>query len=96
MAFTEQEVHRIAKLARIELAPEEVTKMCGEMDAIVSYIEQLQEVDTEGIEEIAQVTGLMNVVRADEERDMLSTKEVLQNAPQSNEVAFVVPKAVDR
>lgn len=96
MAFTEDDVHKIAKLARIKLADEEVSKMCGELDAIVNYIELLQEVDTEGIEEVAQVTGLVNVVRADEKQPMLSTSEVLQNAPHANEVAFLVPKAVER
>ncbi|NRA39214.1 MAG: Asp-tRNA(Asn)/Glu-tRNA(Gln) amidotransferase subunit GatC [Planctomycetes bacterium] len=96
MAFTSDEVNKIAKLARIELTDDEVKKMGDELGAIIGYIELLQEVDTEGIEEIAQVTGLVNVVRADEETPMFSTKEVLQNAPQSNEVAFLVPKAVER
>ena len=64
--------------------------------AIVGYIEQLSAVNTDGVEAIANVAGLTNVVRADTPAAMLSAREVLANAPLANEVAILVPKAVER
>ena len=96
MTFSTDDVKKIATLARIKLTDEEVQQMSTELDAIVGYVEQLRAVDTEGIEPIAQVTGLVNVVREDAIRDMFSIQETLSNAPQANEVAFLVPKAVER
>ena len=96
MAITEANVRHIAKLANLALADAEVTRMTGELGVIVGYIEQLAAVDTEGVEPIAQVTGLVNVVRSDTPRDMLARSRVLGNAPKADEVAFLVPKAVDR
>ena len=96
MAITEVNVRHIAKLANLALADAEVARITGELGVIVGYIEQLQAVDTAGVEPIAQVTGLVNVVRADTPRDMLPRGRVLGNAPKADEVAFLVPKAVDR
>ena len=96
MAITETDVRHIAKLANLALSDAEVARMSGELGAIVGYIEQLQGVDTTGVEPIAQVTGLVNVVRADTPREMLPRARVLGNAPKADEVAFLVPKAVDR
>ncbi len=96
MAFSIDEVKKIADLARIDFSEAEMEQMSKELDAIVHYVEQLRSVDTEGIEPIAQVTGLVNVVRQDEEKQMFTTQETLSNAPQANEVAFLVPKAVER
>ena len=96
MTLSTEDVKKIATLARLKLSDDEVQQMSKELDAIVGYVEQLREVDTEGIEPIAQVTGLVNVVREDVVRDMFSIQETLSNAPHANEVAFLVPKAVER
>lgn len=96
MAFSTDEVRKIADLARIDLSEQEIEQMSKELDAIVHYVEQLRSVDTQGVEPIAQVTGLVNVVREDQESSMFSTRQALSNAPQANEVAFLVPKAVER
>lgn len=96
MAITEKDVRHIANLARLALGDDEIARLTGDMAAIVGYVEQLREVDTTGVEPIAQVTGLTNVVRADQPRDMLSVAQALANAPQANEVAFLVPKVVER
>lgn len=58
-------VQRIAKLARIELSEEEKEKYAKELSAVLGYIEQLSEVDTESIPVTDQVTGLVNIVRDD-------------------------------
>ena len=96
MAITEQNVRHLAKLANLSLSQDEAVRMAGELEAIVGYVAQLQAVDTTGVEPIANVMGLTNVSRPDVAGPMLSQKQVLANAPQKNEVAFLVPKVVER
>lgn len=96
MAISEQDVRHIAKLANLALADAEITRMTRELGAIVGYVEQLGEVDTEGVEPIAQVTGLVNVTRPDEPGPMFTPRDALANAPKADQIAFLVPKAVDR
>lgn len=64
--ITKEQVDHIAKLARIKLTDAEEEKMAKEMGMILTYIEKLKEVNTEGVEPTAQVTGLNNVFRPDE------------------------------
>jgi len=66
MALTKEDVLKVAQLARIELTEEEVKRFQQQLSDIFGYVDQLQEVDTKGIEETAQVTGLENVFRPDE------------------------------
>jgi len=96
VAITEQNVRHLAKLANLSLSQDEAVRMAGELEAIVGYVAQLQAVDTTGVEPIANVMGLTNVSRPDVAGPMLSQKQVLANAPQKNEVAFLVPKVVER
>ncbi|NTU98965.1 Asp-tRNA(Asn)/Glu-tRNA(Gln) amidotransferase subunit GatC [Candidatus Falkowbacteria bacterium] len=65
MQLTKQEIEHVAKLARLELSEEEMNKYGEQLSAVLSYIDQLQEVDTSGVEPTAQVTGLENVWRDD-------------------------------
>ena len=96
MAISETDVRLIAKLANLALSDAEITRMSSELGAIVGYIELLKAVNTDGVEAIANVAGLTNVVRADTPTAMLAAREVLKNAPLANEVAILVPKAVER
>ena len=96
MAITEQDVRHLCKLSSLALSDADVKRMATELEAIVGYVQQLQSVDTTGVEAIANVAGLVNVTRADEPGHMLSNAEVLSNAPARNEVAILVPKAVER
>ncbi|MDA3963808.1 MAG: Asp-tRNA(Asn)/Glu-tRNA(Gln) amidotransferase subunit GatC [Planctomycetota bacterium] len=96
MALNEQTVRHVAHLARLDLSDDEVHAMTRELDAIVGYVEQLQEVDTTGVEAVANVAGLVNITRSDEPIEMLSHEQVLRNAPKANGEAFLVPKAVER
>jgi aspartyl/glutamyl-tRNA(Asn/Gln) amidotransferase C subunit len=59
-------------------------------------VQQLQSVDTTGIEPIANVAGLVNITRPDVAGKMLAQRQVLANAPAKNDVAILVPKAVER
>ena len=65
MSLTKQEVLHIAKLARLELKDEEVEKFRTQLSSILEYVGQLSKVDTQGVEPIAQITGLQNILRED-------------------------------
>ena len=65
MALSKEDVQKVARLARIELSEEEMTRFQTQMSDILEYIEQLQKVNTKGVETTAQVTGLENVIRED-------------------------------
>ena len=82
--LTKDDVQKVAQLARIELSEEEVAKFQTQMSDILSYVEQLQQVNTEGVDVTAQVTGLENVSRQDDinacEEDI--RKEALNEAPE--------------
>jgi len=69
MAISKEEVQKVAKLARLELSDTEVNKFTDQLSEILNYVEQLQAVDTKGIETTAQVTGLENGFRDDEIQD---------------------------
>ena len=80
MAISDQDVRHLCKLASLALSAEETTRMAGELEAIVGYVQQLTTVDTTGIEPIANVAGLVNVTRPDVAKDMLDHRQVLANA----------------
>ena len=65
MKLSKQSVEHIAQLARLGLAKEETERYAGQLSSILDYVETLQQVDTEGVEPTAQVTGLENVMRDD-------------------------------
>lgn len=66
MGISKDEIKHIADLARLELSDEELKKYGNQLEQILGYIDQLQEVDIKNIEPTAQVTGLLNVIRKDE------------------------------
>ena len=69
MAITREEIKHLAELARLSLTPEEEEKFRGQLDSILEYISQLNEVDTKNIEPTAQVSGLTDVWRSDTVND---------------------------
>jgi len=66
MELTKDQIKQIANLARLELSEDELAQYGGQLSNILTYINQLQAVDTDGVEPTAQVTGLVNVFRHDE------------------------------
>ncbi|MFA6897133.1 MAG: Asp-tRNA(Asn)/Glu-tRNA(Gln) amidotransferase subunit GatC [Patescibacteria group bacterium] len=84
---SEEEVRHIAELARIELSGEEVNRFAKEISDVLGYVEQLGEVDTEGVEPISQVTGKINVFRDDVAKDANEeTKNIMaKNYPDSQD-----------
>lgn len=76
------DVLKLARLARLHLHDDEIELFRTEISAILAYVEQLQQVDLEGVEATSQVTGLVNITREDKEADYgASAADLLKNAP---------------
>lgn len=92
------QVNHIAKLAQLTLTEDEVTKFQGQLSSILEYVNKLQEVDTSGVEETSQVTGLENVWREDmsSEDRMLSQDAALSNAKVKHNGYVVVPAVIEK
>ena len=85
MQLSSEEVIKIAKLARIALSDDEVEKFRTELSTILDYVEKLNEVDTEGVEETSQVTGLENRWRDDHVDYTFSREDMLESALETAE-----------
>ena len=88
-------VRRIAHLARIAVAEDEVEHLRGELNAILAFVEQLSEVDVEGIEPMTSVIPMEMKKRPDEVTDGGIPDDILKNAPAAQDGFFVVPKVVE-
>ena len=81
MSLTASEVRWVALLARLELTEAELETMTRQLSSIVDYVDQLKQVNTEGVEPLAHALPVHNVFREDEPRPSLPTAEALANAP---------------
>ncbi|MBV8285343.1 MAG: Asp-tRNA(Asn)/Glu-tRNA(Gln) amidotransferase subunit GatC [Hyphomicrobiales bacterium] len=88
-------VRRIAHLARIAVAEDEVEHLRGELNAILAFVEQLSEVDVEGVEPMTSVIPMAMRKRPDEVTDGGIPDDILKNAPAAQDGFFVVPKVVE-
>lgn len=95
MSFTEADVTKIARLARIRLSDDERAHYAKEMTSILGWIEQLQAVNTEGVTPLASVSNQTLPWRKDVVTDGHIQKEVLSNAPIQNYGCFAVPKVIE-
>ena len=88
-------VRRIAHLARIAVAEEEVEHLRGELNALLAFVEQLSEVDVEGVEPMTSVIPMEMKKRRDEVTDGGIPDDILKNAPAAQDGFFAVPKVVE-
>jgi aspartyl-tRNA(Asn)/glutamyl-tRNA(Gln) amidotransferase subunit C len=88
-------VRRIAHLARIAVRDEEVPHLQGELNAMLAFVEQLSEVDVEGVEPMTSVMPMAMKQRPDVVNDGEIADEVVANAPESQDHFFLVPKVVE-
>jgi len=88
-------VRRVAHLARIAVAEEEVEHLQGELNAILAFVEQLAEVDVAGVEPMTSVTPMAMKMRKDEVTDGGIADAILANAPAREDHLFLVPKVVE-
>jgi aspartyl-tRNA(Asn)/glutamyl-tRNA(Gln) amidotransferase subunit C len=95
MSVDAETVRRIAHLARIAVAEEEIGHLQGELNAILAFVEQLREVDVTGLEPMTSVTPMRMKMRADVVTDGGKPEAILRNAPASEDNFFLVPKVIE-
>ena len=95
MSIDAATVRRIAHLARIAVADDEVEHLRGEINAVLAFVEQLNEVNVEGVEPMTSVTPMAMKKRADVVTDGGNADAVLRNAPAREGNYYVVPKVVE-
>jgi aspartyl-tRNA(Asn)/glutamyl-tRNA(Gln) amidotransferase subunit C len=95
MAVDADTVRRVAHLARIAVADEEVAPLQGELNAILAFVEQLAEVNVDGVEPMTSVMPMAMKMRNDEVTDGGISDAIIANAPVREDHFFVVPKVVE-
>ena len=88
-------VKRVARLARIAVSDEDAERMTGELNAILGFVEQLDEVDVSGVEPMTSVIPMEMKKRADAVTDGGKANDIVANAPATEENFFLVPKVVE-
>ena len=91
MNLTRDDVEKVALLARLEFSDEELEQMTSQLGQIVGYVEQLQQLDTEGVEPLAHGVEVLNVFAEDVVEPSLSRDDALSNAPKRDEACYRVP-----
>ena len=100
-----EDVERVAELANLDLADDEKPRMQRDLNAILEYVAQLNELDTSGIEPMAQVSDLLDAgadtghgvaLRVDGLRPSLDRARVMKEAPETDGAFFKTPKVIDR
>jgi aspartyl-tRNA(Asn)/glutamyl-tRNA(Gln) amidotransferase subunit C len=91
MGISRQDVEKVALLARLQLTATELVTMTDQLAQIVRYVDQLAEVDTEGVEPMAHAIELSNVFRPDQVTESLPRDAALANAPHHDERGYLVP-----
>jgi aspartyl-tRNA(Asn)/glutamyl-tRNA(Gln) amidotransferase subunit C len=89
------EVEHVARLARLELSPEEKERMRRELDGILSYIDKLRALPTEDVPPTSHAVPLVNVMREDEPRPSFARDDMLANAPAPSGEFFRVPRIIE-
>ncbi len=95
MSLTADEVAKVALLARLRLEPGELETFTGQLNAIVGFVEQLGELNTDGVEPLAHGVEVRNVFRQDVRGESLPREAALANAPKRNAESFLVPAVLE-
>jgi aspartyl-tRNA(Asn)/glutamyl-tRNA(Gln) amidotransferase subunit C len=95
MSVTNEQVRHIARLARIAMSDEELARLVPELNAIIGWVEQLGEVDTDGVEPLTAVIDQKLRLRDDVVTDGDIRDDVLANAPEAQHGFFAVPKVIE-
>ncbi len=95
MSVDAETVRRIAHLARISVAEDEVEHLKGELNAMLAFVEQLAQVDVSGIEPMTSVMPMPMQKRKDEVTDGGIVGDIVKNAPETDDNFFLVPKVIE-
>ncbi|HEY9117770.1 MAG TPA: Asp-tRNA(Asn)/Glu-tRNA(Gln) amidotransferase subunit GatC [Roseivirga sp.] len=96
MKVDKETLAKVAHLARLKIKPEEEDQLLEDMIEILTWVEKLREVDTEGVEPLTHMTQEVNVLRADKAEHTIQREDALKNAPEQNGKFFKVPKVLKR
>ncbi len=94
MQVDKETLHKVAHLARLNIKPEEETKLLDDMSEILTWVNKLEEVDTEGVEPLTHMTAEVNAMRTDKAVQTISREDALKNAPEKSDKFFKVPKVL--
>ncbi len=94
MKITKEQVQYVARLARLELDPQQLESFSHQLATVLDYMETLAQVDTAGVEPTAHTISLTNAFREDRVHQHLDTSKALENAPAGEDGFFVVPKVI--
>jgi aspartyl-tRNA(Asn)/glutamyl-tRNA(Gln) amidotransferase subunit C len=95
MSVDAETVRRVAHLARIAVAEDEVANLQGELNAILAFVEQLSEVNVDGVEPMTSVTPMAMKMRVDVVTDGDKPNDIIRNAPAHEDHFFLVPKVIE-
>jgi aspartyl-tRNA(Asn)/glutamyl-tRNA(Gln) amidotransferase subunit C len=95
MIITDEIIDYVSSLARLDLSAEEKTKIKGEIEKIIDYMDVLNTLDTTDVEPMSHVLPVTNVFREDVVVPSVPREEILANAPEVDDGAFRVPKTVE-
>ena len=95
MSLSNADVAKVALLARLRLSPDELETFTGQLNSIVDYVAQLQELDTTGVEPLAHGIEVRNVFRDDVRGDRAAARAGAGQRPQAKRVGFLVPAVLD-
>ena len=95
MSVDAETIRRVARLARIAVREDEVAHLQGEVNAVLAFVEQLNEVNVEGVEPMTSVTPMEMKKRADVVTDGDIVDDILANAPATENHFFLVPKVIE-
>lgn len=95
MIVTKKDVEYVSQLARLSFNEEDMDRLTGQLNNILEYVNQLNQIDTEGVAVTAHAVPMHNVFREDEVIPSLPVEKVLQNAPDKDKNCFKVPKVIE-
>ncbi|HEX2786698.1 MAG TPA: Asp-tRNA(Asn)/Glu-tRNA(Gln) amidotransferase subunit GatC [Ignavibacteria bacterium] len=96
MSVTIQDVEKIAVLAKLKFSDEEKAKLQKDLNRILEYMDEMNEVNLDDVEPLENINEIINVMREDKDEKWLSQEEALKNAPAKTGNYFKVPKVLDK
>ena len=96
MTIDKELILKLENLAKLELSGDERSQLTGDLNNILSMVEKLQELNTEGVEPLVYINEEVNKLREDKINNQVSQKEALKNAPQQDGTYFKVPKVLKK
>lgn len=95
MKIDQESLKKIANLARLEIKPDEEDALLASMDSVLTWMNQLNEINTEGVEPLTHIMDEVNNWREDVSVNSLTREEALANAPAKNDTYIMVPKVIE-